>query len=135
MSSDARSTRLPTAADAGAARAGAPKATTLGRARHMLPRKVAPASALRPGWVEPWHWFLVLIAGAAAGYAWYLNHEIHRIDLKNLTSAPVKGDDAGQREHPDDRFNVVRARGPEPRPRPCSQGVNGVNSDVVMILT
>ncbi len=38
---------------------------------------------------------LVLVAGAAAGYGWYLNHEIHHIDLRNLTSAPVKGDDAG----------------------------------------
>ena len=38
---------------------------------------------------------LVLIVGATAGYGWYLNHEIHRIDLKNLTSAPVKGEDAG----------------------------------------
>ncbi len=78
---------------------------------------------------------LVLIAGAAAGYAWYLNHEIHRIDLKNLTSAPVKGDDAGTE-------NILMIGSTDrcalkvqnPAYGLCSQGVNGVNSDVVMIL-
>ena len=78
---------------------------------------------------------LVLIAGAAAGYGWYLNHEIHRIDLKNLTSAPVKGDDAGTE-------NILMIGSTDrcalkvqnPAYGLCSQGVNGVNSDVVMIL-
>jgi LCP family protein required for cell wall assembly len=78
---------------------------------------------------------LVLIVGAAAGYAWYLNHEIHRIDLKNLTSAPVKGDDAGTE-------NILMIGSTDrcalkvqnPAYGLCSQGVNGVNSDVVMIL-
>ena len=77
----------------------------------------------------------MLIAGAAAGYAWYLNHEIHRIDLKNLTSAPVKGDDAGTE-------NILMIGSTDrcalkvqnPAYGLCSQGVNGVNSDVVMIL-
>ncbi len=40
---------------------------------------------------------LVLIAGAAAGYAWYLNDQIHRIDLHNLSDSPSKGADAGRR--------------------------------------
>jgi len=78
---------------------------------------------------------LVLIAGAAAGYGWYLNHEIHRIDLKNLTSSPVKGDDAGTE-------NILMIGSTDrcalkvqnPAYGLCSQGVNGVNSDVVMIL-
>ena len=78
---------------------------------------------------------LVLIAGAAAGYAWYLNHEIHRIDLKNLTSAPVKGDDAGTENilmiGSTDRCALTVQN---PAYGLCSQGVNGVNSDVVMIL-
>jgi LCP family protein required for cell wall assembly len=78
---------------------------------------------------------LVLVAGAAAGYGWYLNHEIHHIDLPSLTSAPVKGDDAGTENilmiGSTDRCalkvqNVAYGL--------CSQGVNGVNSDVVMIL-
>ena len=78
---------------------------------------------------------LVLIAGAAAGYAWYLNHEIHRIDLRNLTSAPVKGDDAGTENilmiGSTDRCALTVQN---PAYGLCSQGVNGVNSDVVMIL-
>ena len=78
---------------------------------------------------------LVLIAGAVGGYAWYLNHEIHRIDLKNLTSAPVKGDDAGTENilmiGSTDRCALTVQN---PAYGLCSQGVNGVNSDVVMIL-
>ena len=78
---------------------------------------------------------IVLLAGAAAGYGWYLNHEIHRIDLKNLTSAPVKGADAGTE-------NILMIGSTDrcalkvqnPAYGLCSQGVNGVNSDVVMIL-
>ena len=78
---------------------------------------------------------LVLVGGAAAGYGWYLNHEIHRIDLRNLTSAPVKGDDAGTE-------NILMIGSTDrcalkvqnPAYGLCSQGVNGVNSDVVMIL-
>ena len=78
---------------------------------------------------------LVLLAGAAAGYGWYLNHEIHHIDLRNLTSAPVKGDDAGTE-------NILMIGSTDrcalkvqnPAYGLCSQGVNGVNSDVVMIL-
>jgi LCP family protein required for cell wall assembly len=78
---------------------------------------------------------LVLITGAAAGYAWYLNHEIHRIDLHNLASAPAKGADAGTE-------NILMIGSTDrcalkvqnPAYGLCSQGVNGVNSDVVMIL-
>jgi LCP family protein required for cell wall assembly len=78
---------------------------------------------------------LALIVGAAAGYGWYLNHEIHRIDLKNLTSAPVKGSDAGTE-------NILMIGSTSrcaltvqnPAYGLCSQGVTGVNSDVVMIL-
>jgi LCP family protein required for cell wall assembly len=78
---------------------------------------------------------IVLVAGAAAGYGWYLNHEIHHIDLRNLTSAPVKGDDAGTE-------NILMIGSTDrcalkvqnPAYGLCSQGVNGVNSDVVMIL-
>ena len=76
-----------------------------------------------------------LVVGATAGYAWYLNHEIHRIDLHNLTSAPVKGEDAGTE-------NILMIGSTSrcaltvqnPAYGLCSQGVNGVNSDVVMIL-
>ncbi len=78
---------------------------------------------------------VVLLVGATAGYAWYLNHEIHRIDLHNLASAPVKGADAGTE-------NILMIGSTSrcaltvqnPAYGLCSQGVNGVNSDVVMIL-
>jgi LCP family protein required for cell wall assembly len=78
---------------------------------------------------------LVLIAGAAAGYGWYLNHEIHHIDLHNLTSSPVTGADAGTE-------NILMIgstsrcalKVQNPQFGLCSQGVTGVNSDVVMIL-
>jgi LCP family protein required for cell wall assembly len=78
---------------------------------------------------------LVLLVGAAAGYGWYLNHEIHRIDLRNLTGAPAKGADAGTE-------NILMIGSTDrcalkvqnPAYGLCSQGVNGVNSDVVMIL-
>jgi LCP family protein required for cell wall assembly len=78
---------------------------------------------------------LVLLVGAAAGYGWYLNHEINRIDLKNLTSSPVKGADAGTETilmiGSTDRCSLTVQN---PAYGLCSQGVNGVNSDVVMIL-
>lgn len=78
---------------------------------------------------------LVLIAGAAAGYAWYLNDQINRINLHNLTSSPAKGADAGTE-------NILMIGSTSrcalavqnPQFGLCSQGVNGVNSDVVMIL-
>ncbi len=78
---------------------------------------------------------LVLLAGAVAGYAWYLNHEIHRVDLPNLTSAPAHGADAGTE-------NILMIGSTDrcalkvqnPAYGLCSQGVNGMNSDVVMIL-
>jgi LCP family protein required for cell wall assembly len=78
---------------------------------------------------------LVLIAGAAAGYAWYLNDQIHRISLHNLSDSPTKGADAGTE-------NILMIGSTSrcaltvqnPQFGLCSQGVTGVNSDVVMIL-
>ncbi len=78
---------------------------------------------------------IVLIAGAAAGYGWYLNHEIHRISLHNLSDVPTKGADAG-----DENILMIGSTSrcaltvQNPAYGLCSQGVNGVNSDVVMIL-
>ncbi len=78
---------------------------------------------------------VTLLAGATAGYAWYLNHEIHRIPLHNLSSAPGKGADANTE-------NILMIgstsrcalKVQNPAYGLCSQGVDGVNSDVVMIL-
>ena len=115
-----------------------------GRAAEAQDGRPGPAHAARKGrsrkrtvaWIGgTLALVIVLIAGAAAGYAWYLNHEIHRIDLRNLTSAPVKGDDAGTENilmiGSTDRCALTVQN---PAYGLCSQGVNGVNSDVVMIL-
>ena len=112
-------------ADGDAQRQGPAHAARKGRSRKRTAAWVGGTLAL----------VLVLIVGAAAGYGWYLNHEIHHIDLHNLTSAPVKGDDAGTE-------NILMIGSTDrcalkvqnPAYGLCSQGVNGVNSDVVMIL-
>ena len=112
-------------AEGGSARQGPPHTPPKARSRKRTVAWVTGTLAL----------VLVLVAGAAAGYGWYLNHEIHRVDLRNLTSAPAKGDDAGTE-------NILMIGSTDrcalkvqnPAYGLCSQGVNGVNSDVVMIL-
>jgi len=78
---------------------------------------------------------IVLVAGAIGGYAWYLNHEIHRVNVKGLTDSPIAGAEAGTE-------NILMVgstsrcalKVQNPAYGLCSQGVTGVNSDVVMIL-
>ncbi len=78
---------------------------------------------------------IVVAVGSAAGYAWYLNHEIHRIDVRGLTDVPTSGADAGTENilmvGSTDRCALKVQNAAYGL---CSQGVNGVNSDVVMIL-
>ena len=78
---------------------------------------------------------VVLVVGGTAGYALYLNHEIHRIDVKGLTNVPTSGADAGTENilmvGSTDRCALTVQNAAYGL---CSQGVNGVNSDVVMIL-
>ena len=138
--------------DAGAAAAGAdPAENPVEKGLHELGRQIDAAQGKKRGnhaapkkrsrrrtvaWVLGTLGLVVvvLIAGTA-GYAWYLNHEIHRIDLHNLTSAPGKGADAGTQ-------NILMIGSTSRCALKvqnaayglCSQGVNGVNSDVVMIL-
>jgi LCP family protein required for cell wall assembly len=96
----------------------------------------------RPGRHRKAKWILgslatviVLIVAATAGYAWYLNHEIHRIDVRGLTDVPTSGADAGTENilmvGSTDRCALKVQNAAYGL---CSQGVNGVNSDVVMIL-
>jgi LCP family protein required for cell wall assembly len=77
---------------------------------------------------------VVLLAGAVAGYAWYLNSQITRIVVKHLVPAPTKGVDVGSQNilliGSTDRCALTVQN---PAYGLCSQGVNGVNSDVVMI--
>jgi len=78
---------------------------------------------------------VVLLAGSVAGYAWYLNSEVHRIGVKGLSDGPTKGADAGTE-------NILMVGSTDrcalkvqnPAYGLCSEGVTGINSDVVMIL-
>ncbi len=78
---------------------------------------------------------LVVLAGGAVGYGYFLYSKIHRIHVRGLTVAAQTGADAGTENilmvGSTDRCALkvqYTAYGL------CSQGVNGVNSDVVMIL-
>jgi LCP family protein required for cell wall assembly len=109
-------------------------------------RGAAPGSTARPrrrrsrrrtaAWVFGVVGLVVaVLTGATAGYAWYLNHEIHRIDLHNLAAAPGAGADA----HTENILMIgstsrCALKVQNPAYGLCSQGVDGVNSDVVMIL-
>lgn len=78
--------------------------------------------------------FVVAVAGSA-GYAWYLNHEIHRIKVVGLTDSPMSGAERGTENillvGSTDRCALKTQNGAYGI---CADGVNGVNSDVVMIL-
>jgi LCP family protein required for cell wall assembly len=78
---------------------------------------------------------IVLIAAGVAGYAWYINHLVHRIDVKGLAAGATKGAENGTE-------NILLVGSTDRCALKtqyigygiCSQGVNGINSDVVMIL-
>ena len=78
---------------------------------------------------------VVVLIGAAAGYGWYLNSKIHRVKVKDLTPQATAGA-AAQSENilmigSTSRCALTQQNAAYGL---CSQGVNGVNSDVVMIL-
>ena len=78
---------------------------------------------------------VVLIAAGAGGYAWYLNHLVHRITVKGLAAGETHGTESGTE-------NILLVGSTDRCALKkqyigygiCSQGVNGINSDVVMIL-
>ena len=78
---------------------------------------------------------VVLLVAAVAGDAWYLNHRIHRVAVGGLADQPKKGADVGT-------MNILMVgstsrcalKVQNPAYGLCSQGVTGVNSDVIMIL-
>jgi LCP family protein required for cell wall assembly len=78
---------------------------------------------------------IVLIAAGTFGYAWYLNHQIHRIKVKGLSANMVTGADANTQNilmvGSTTRCGLAQQNAAYGL---CSQGVTGVNSDVVMIL-
>jgi LCP family protein required for cell wall assembly len=78
---------------------------------------------------------VVLITGVIVGYGWYLNHEVHRITVKGLAAGETQGSENGTE-------NILLVGSTDRCALKkqyigygiCSQGVNGINSDVVMIL-
>jgi LCP family protein required for cell wall assembly len=77
----------------------------------------------------------VVVIGGTVGYASYLNSRIHRFNVKGLVDVPTTGADAGTANillvGSTDRCALKVQNAAYGL---CSQGVNGVNSDVVMIL-
>ncbi len=77
---------------------------------------------------------LVIIAGGV-GYAYYLTHGLHREDVKGLSTALTTGQEGGSE-------NILMVGSTSRCALTvqnaayglCSEGVNGVNSDVIMIL-
>jgi len=77
----------------------------------------------------------VVVIGGTVGYASYLTSRIHRFNVKGLIDVPTTGADAGTANillvGSTDRCALKVQNAAYGL---CSQGVNGVNSDVVMIL-
>jgi LCP family protein required for cell wall assembly len=102
-----------------------------GRGRHNKARH-------RPRW-RRWALaglaFVVLIVAAGAGYVYYVTHDLRRITVHGLHSAFSSGKEVGTE-------NILMVGSTDrcalsvqnPAYGLCSQGVNGVNSDVMMIL-
>ena len=78
---------------------------------------------------------IVLAAGALAGYAWWLNRRIHHVKVGGLRAGATTGVDQGT-----ENILLVGSTSrcalatQNPAYGLCSQGITGVNSDVVMIL-
>ena len=78
---------------------------------------------------------MLVLIGSGAGYLYYVTHDLHRIDVPGLSGALTTGQEAGTE-------NILMAGSTSrcaltvqnPVYGLCSQGVNGVNSDVIMIL-
>jgi len=78
---------------------------------------------------------VLVMIGGGAGYAYYLTHDLHRVHVQGLNSALTTGQEAGSE-------NILMVGSTSrcaltvqnPAYGLCSQGVNGVNSDVIMIL-
>jgi LCP family protein required for cell wall assembly len=78
---------------------------------------------------------LFVLLGSLFGYLWFLNSEINRVKVKGLGASPTAGVTK-------DTENILMVGSTDrcalkqqnPAFGLCSQGVNGINSDVVMIL-
>jgi polyisoprenyl-teichoic acid--peptidoglycan teichoic acid transferase len=79
--------------------------------------------------------FLLVVLGSGAGYAYYVTHDLRRVQVRGLNAALTTGKEAGAE-------NILMVGSTSRCALAtqsaayglCSQGVNGVNSDVIMIL-
>ena len=108
----------------GAGRSAARHAAPRSRRRQRLRRTVFISLAV-----------LLVLVGSGAGYVYYLTHDLNRTEVHGLSGAFTTGKEAGTE-------NILMAgstsrcalKVQNPAYGLCSQGVNGVNSDVIMIL-
>jgi LCP family protein required for cell wall assembly len=78
---------------------------------------------------------VLLVVAGGAGYTYYLTHDLHRVDVRGLDAALGSGQEAGTE-------NILMVGSTSRCALTvqnaayglCSEGVNGVNSDVIMIL-
>jgi len=78
---------------------------------------------------------LLVLVGAAAGYVYYVTHDLNRVEVHGLHSSFSSGAEVGSE-------NILMVGSTSrcalavqnPAYGLCSQGVNGVNSDVMMVL-
>ncbi len=78
---------------------------------------------------------LLVVVGAGVGYAYYLTRGIHRVQVRGLSHAFTTGKEQGTENilmvGSTDRCALTVQN---PAYGLCSQGIDGVNSDVIMIL-
>jgi LCP family protein required for cell wall assembly len=92
--------------------------------RHRLRRALLVSGAV-----------VLALVVAAAGYGYYYTHDLNRVDVRGLSGSLTSGTEKGTE-------NILMAGSTSrcalavqnPAYGLCSQGVNGVNSDVIMIL-
>src|SRR5579884_3223753 len=120
----------PPVADGGVAAEHAPTRAELRRSQHRRRRnRRLKIAGLVVGAL------VLVIVGAGIGYVEYLNHEIGRVDVKHLQATATSGAEAQAQ-------NILLVGSTSrcalstqnPAFGLCSQGVTGVNSDVVMVL-
>ena len=105
-------------------RAGRRRSATRSRRQRLLRRGGLIALAV-----------VLIVVVAGAGFAYYLTHDLHRVKVEGLNSALTTGQEAGTE-------NILMVGSTSRCALSvqnaafglCSQGVNGVNSDVIMIL-
>ena len=78
---------------------------------------------------------LLMVVAGAAGYTYYLTHSLNRVQVRGLSGALTTGQEAGAENIlMVGSTNRCALKVQNPAYGICSQGITGVNSDVIMIL-